>query len=324
MSFRGVLAAIVLCFGMFFGWQFFKWIRSDWVPAGHVGLMYSATSGLEQKVYKPRRVYVPWLHKLYLYPTMTQAAVYTESTGAGESAGADGIQVNTNDNAQTTFDVTVLYHVNPTDVFTVFKEFGPIPIEDIQRLHIRRAAKEAANAVGTKFDAFGLMGTNRQAASDLMAVELRQRLQPKGITVDKVLLCSAFPKDQLLTKVTRRINSLTDLTIAGIKQQQSEVERNIAVTQATASAQAARLTSATTQARSLELQNLDIQIEAAKRWNGVLSPIQCKPGQIVNIPSGVLASMKATAEEEEKPAETTTPAAPAPTADAKEGDDSGN
>ena len=57
-----------------------------------MGVMYSARTGLEHQVYSPRRVFVPWFHQLYTYPTLTQAAIYTESaTGflwRGPAAGA--------------------------------------------------------------------------------------------------------------------------------------------------------------------------------------------------------------------------------------------
>src|SRR2546425_9474317 len=128
--------------------------RSESIEAGHVAVIFFFNDTATTELYTPQRIFVPWFHQLYTYPTLTQAAIYTQDTTQGEQASADGIQVTTSDNAITTFDVVVYYRVQPQDVFTVFREFGAMPIDVIQRVHIRRAVKDACQAVGTQSDAF--------------------------------------------------------------------------------------------------------------------------------------------------------------------------
>jgi regulator of protease activity HflC (stomatin/prohibitin superfamily) len=280
----------------------FRWSRSEWIEAGHVGVMYSARSGLIPRVYPPRRVFVPWFHQLYTYPTLTQAAIYTEDPSVGEERSADGIQVTTSDNAITTFDVVVYYRVQPQDVFTVFKEFGAIPIDTIQRVHIRRAVKDACQAVGTGSDAFALMGRNREAASAALTKELQTRLQPKGITVEMAYFCGAYPQEALMQKINQRVNAYTQLTIANIDQQIADVESQAALVKSRAETRAAAIKSSQTQSRSLELLQLETDRQALERWNGQLPPIQARAGQTLVIPSGALAALQAPPPEQ-KPAE---------------------
>jgi regulator of protease activity HflC (stomatin/prohibitin superfamily) len=277
----------------------FRWSRSQWIEAGHVGVMYSARSGLIPKVYTPRRIYVPWFHQLYTYPTLTQAAIYTEDTSQGEDRSADGIQVTTSDNAITTFDVVVYYRVQPQDVFTVFKEFGAIPIDTIQRVHIRRAVKDACQAVGTTSDAFALMGRNRETASSALTRELQTRLQPKGITVEMAYFCQAWPQEALMQKINQRVNAYTQLTIANIEQQIANVESQAALMKSRAETRAAAIKSSQTQSRSLELLQLETDRQALERWNGQLPPILARPGQTLVIPSGALAALQATQPEQQ-------------------------
>jgi regulator of protease activity HflC (stomatin/prohibitin superfamily) len=146
--------------------------RCKWVPAGHVGVIFSASGGLQKEVITPRRVFVPWMSQLYLYPTMLNAAIYTNDPGQGEIRAADSIQVTTNDNANTPFDVVVWYSVLPENVHKVFNSFRAVPIEEIQSQHIRGAVRGAVNTVGTQYDAFQLMGPKRGEASDLLKKEL--------------------------------------------------------------------------------------------------------------------------------------------------------
>lgn len=270
----------------------YRWSRSEWIEAGHVGVMYSARSGLEQKIYTPRRVFVPWFHQLYTYPTLTQAAIYTEETTQGEQASADGIQVTTSDNAITTFDVVVYYRVQPQDVFTVFKEFGAIPIATIQRVHIRRAVKDACQAVGIENDAFALMGKNRETASARLTKEIQTRLQPKGITVEMAYFGQAYPQETLSQKINQRVNAYTQLTIANIDQQIAQLESQAALVKSRAETRAAAIKASQTQSRSLELLQLEADRAALERWNGQLPPIQARPGQTLVIPGQLVSALE--------------------------------
>jgi regulator of protease activity HflC (stomatin/prohibitin superfamily) len=296
-----IIAGVLIVLGAL-TWGY-RWSRSEWIEPGHVGVMYSARSGLEQRVYTPRRLYVPWFHQLYTYPTLTQAAIYTQDTAQGEDRSADGIQVTTSDNAMTTFDVVVYYRVRPEDVFTVFKEFGAIPIDTIQRVHIRRAVKDACQAVGTQSDAFSLMGKNRETAAARLTSELQQRLQPKGITVEMAYFCQAYPQEALMQKINQRVNAYTQLTIATIDQQIANVESQAALVKSRAETRAAAIKASQTQARSLELLQLETDKQALERWNGQLPPIQAKPGQTLVIPNGLISALQtATPEKPSAPA----------------------
>ena len=122
--------------------------RTEWVPAGHVGVIYDAQGGLQKKPIIPRAVYVGWRQQLYTYPTQLQAAIYTQDPDEGEDQVRGRHHITTNDNANTDFRCGRDVPGQAEDVLTVFNEFGPIPIEDIQTQYIRRAVKEVVNVVG--------------------------------------------------------------------------------------------------------------------------------------------------------------------------------
>ncbi len=265
--------------------------RTQWVPAGHVGVVYSASGGLQRRVIRPSRVFVPWLSQLYVYPTFVQAAIYTNDPGAGEVRAADAVQVTTNDNANTPFDIVVWYRVEPDNVFTVFESFRAIPIREIQSQHIRGAVRQGASIVGTQYDAFQMMGPKRREASEKLTQELRKVLERKGITIVRAEFAGAYPSEEILTRITRRLNSLTDLRIAEIKQGIAKVERDTAVVKATAEARANVLTSAQTKDRSLEVLRLEADEAAIEKWNGHMSPIQVRPGQNVVVTPDLLSRL---------------------------------
>lgn len=274
---RLVLAALILGLCTFV----FVWSRTRWIPAGYVGVIYDASSGLQNRVITPRAEFVGWRQQLYIYPTKLQNAIYTQDAQAGEVKSADGIQITTIDNASTIFDVVVTYRVEPANVVKVFNSFGPIPIEDIQTTQIRRATKEAANVVGTQYDLFALMGPARAEASAKITEELRKRLSVNGITVEFATLGTCYPSSEMQQKITARVNSYVDLEISKLKRQIAEIERQVAMVRGEADAQARALSASQTKDRSIDALKLDAQALAIAKWDGSLPPISTKPGQTV-------------------------------------------
>lgn len=266
--------------------------RCRWVPAGYVGVIYSAQGGLRKDPIEPKRVFVPWFSELYIYPTMVKSAIYTNDPGQSGVKAADAIQVTTNDNANTAFDVVVWYTVKKENVHRVFENFRAIPIEDIQAQHIRAAVREAVNIVGINYDAFQLMGPKRGEASVKLKDGVTKILERKGITIVGAEFAGAYPNPEILARITSRVNSLTDLKIAEIRQEIARVQRDTAVIKAQAEAKARQIASSQTKDRSLDLLRLDADMAALEKWNGHLPPIQVKPGQTVIVSPDVLSSLR--------------------------------
>lgn len=262
--------------------------RLEWIPAGYVGLLFDAGSGLQNKVYKPGTVFKGFRQDIYTYPTKLQAAIYTQDPAAGEEKTADAILVTTNDNANTLFDVAVVYRVKPEDVIRVFNAFGTIKIEEIQTTFIRRAVKEAANEVSTQYDLFSLMGAKRAEAAAKLEAVLKPKLAAKGITVEASLLGGCFPSQDIQGKITSRVNSYVELEISRLKREIAEIDRQVAVVKGRAQADAALLSASQTQARSLQLLRLDSAESAIEKWDGRLPAITPKSGQTVIVTQDLL------------------------------------
>lgn len=262
--------------------------RTEWIPAGHVGIIYDASSGLRPEVYDPRALYIGLRQQLYVYPTRLQAAIYSQDQDAGENRAADGILVTTNDNANTTFDITVVYRVRRENVPKIFNAFGPRPIEDLQRTVIRRTVKEAANEVSTQYDLFALMGPKREEAAQRLTRLLQERLGDKGFEVEAAMLGASYPSNEIQSKITSRVNSYVELEISRLKREIAEIDRQIAVVSGTANQQAAALAATQTKDRSLELLRLEATQAAVEKWDGHLSPISPKNGQTLFLPSDLL------------------------------------
>ncbi len=266
--------------------------RLDWIPAGHVGIVYDANKGIVPEVYKPSAIFIGWRQQLYTYPTRLQAAIYTEDQTAGESKSADGILITTNDNASTTFDVVVLYRIKSEDVMNVFNSFGAVPIDEIQRNFIRRAVKEAANDIGTQFDLFSLMGAKRMEASKKLSELLKSKLITKGITVEAAMLGGCYPSQDIQQKIASRVNSYVELEISRLKREIAEIDRQVAIVKGEANATAAVMTAGAAKDRSIELLRLDTAELAIEKWDGALPAISPKSGQTVVLTQDLMSQLE--------------------------------
>ena len=267
----GVLAVFGLAFA---GWAYYR-ANLQWIPAGYVGIKFNARSGADRsRLYEPQAYFTGPFEQFYLYPTRIQNAVYTQDPTAGESKSADGILITTNDTANTTFDVSVIYRIDKANVFVAFDTFGPIPIETIQSQHIRRAVREESSVVGNQYDVYSLMGPKRVDASNMLSERLRAKLAPKGITIIQAMILNAYPSQDLVTKIHNNVNSVTGVQIATLNQQIATMQNQINIVNAQATQEAQKITGAGTGAKSLDIIDLELAEEAAKRWNGEFSKVE--------------------------------------------------
>jgi regulator of protease activity HflC (stomatin/prohibitin superfamily) len=269
------------------------WSRCDWIDWGEVGMMYSAGRGLDRtRVYTPGRVYVPPFSTLIRYPTKQMIALYTNDESVGEVKAADAVAVTTNDNASTNFDVQVLYHVRKEDVPKLYDTFRGLRIEDIQAQHIRAALREAANDVGTRYDAFELMGVKRKEASDQLERKVTEILAPKGITVDSADFLGHYANQQINQRIIQRVNALTELEISKIRNKMAQIQRKTDVVRAQAQAQAQQIAGNQTTQRSVEMLKLESDLKWLEKWDGQMPLIQPKPGQSLIVGPDLLKSLE--------------------------------
>jgi len=261
------------------------------IEAGYIGVIYDASRGLLNKVYEPRAVLVGWRQQLYTYPTKPQNAVYSQNPAEGEVKAADGILITTSDNANTTFNISVVYRVKKEDVFTVFNTFGAIPIDQIQSQHIRRAVRDGANNVGSQYTIFELVGTKRAEASEKLTGELRERLGPKGITIDHAMILRPYLSGETQARVTTSINSFTQIGISQLENQIAKVLSEASIVQAEAEKKARDITASKTQQKSLDMLNMELEAQAVQKWNGKLPPIQPQQGQTLVISGSQLGGL---------------------------------
>ena len=163
-----------------------------------------------------------------------------------------------------TVDSTIAlnYHIIPEDVIKIYQEVGKSYNERI----IAPAIQQAVKASTAKFTAEELI-TKRSEVRDTIKGLLKERLEPRGISVDELNIVnfdfSASFNQAIEGKVTAEQNALA----AKNKLEQIKFEAEQRVTQAKGEAEAIRI-----QAQAITSQGGEdyVRLQAIAKWSGIL------------------------------------------------------
>ena len=126
-----------------------------------------------------------------VYKMSIQTKDYTMSSvkNEGNKVGDDAVATLSRDQLILKFDVTVWYHLDPSQAINVYSNIGLSYEEVIVRPAIRTALVNAA----TKFDASDVMSHQRDAYTKMVTELLLQELNGKGVVLDNVLIRNVEP-----------------------------------------------------------------------------------------------------------------------------------
>jgi len=126
-----------------------------------------------------------------VYKMSVQTKDYTMSSvhNEGNKIGDDAVATLSRDQLILKFDVSVWYHLDPSQAINVYSNIGLNYEEVIVRPAIRTALVNAA----TKFDASDVMSLQRDAYTKTVTDLLLQELNGKGVILDNVLIRNVEP-----------------------------------------------------------------------------------------------------------------------------------
>ena len=114
----------------------------------------------------------------------TQEYTMSKRRGEGTIRGDDAISALTSEGLAIELDVTVWYHLEPSLAWKVYRDIGLNYVGKIVRPAIRTAIRNAA----ALYSVNDIYSANREKVAEYIFEELKEDLEPKGITVEDVLL----------------------------------------------------------------------------------------------------------------------------------------
>lgn len=168
------------------------------VPAGETGVYHLFGKVRDEELHSGIHIINP-LANVELISTRTEQYTMSIAPSEGNIKGDDSIESLTKEGLKVYLDVTVLYHVIENQASDVYKNIGLDYDAKIIRTEVRNAIRE----VTVLYDAKELYSEKRGEATSKIIAMLKERINPRGIEIEEVLLRNV----SLPTLLTQAIES---------------------------------------------------------------------------------------------------------------------
>ncbi len=268
-SFRAVKVFLVLLFAIIL-------FRSTliFVPAGFVGVVYDKGRGvLPNPMREGLNFAIPFWQTATLYDTRLQEYTMSIAPDEGARKKDDSLDAPTSDGQQVRVDATVIFRIDPAKAPEIHRTVG---VDYIDKL-IRPFSRSQIRMVISRYSAPAIYSEKRQEAETLMTDELGQMLASKNLIVDKVLLRAVYFSPEYSKAIEQKV-------IAEQRVKQAEYEVKEATQRAEAKIAEAKGLAEAQALQKATLTQEFLQLEAIKKWNGVLPQYTGGTLPFLNIP----------------------------------------
>lgn len=195
------------------------------VDAGTVGVI-STFGKVSENAYDPGFHLKNPFSNIIEMSTRTLSYTMSGTPSEGEIQGDDSIQALAKDGGQVWFDVTVLYKLQSEAASGVYSDLGTAYQEKLIRPQIRSTIREVA----ALYPVTELYSGKREAAQQEMLTRMTESIEPRGITVEDVLLRKVNISEQLSASIEAKLSAQQEVQRQEfeIQKAEKEAERKVA------------------------------------------------------------------------------------------------
>lgn len=268
-SFRSLKTLLLLVIG-------FLLFRSTliFIPAGFVGVVYDMGRGvLPSPMKEGLNFAVPIWQKVTLMDVKLQEYTMSIVPDEGAMRRDDSLDAPTSDGQQVKVDATVIFRIDPEKAPEVLRTIG---VDYVDKL-IRPYSRSQIRMVISRYTAPAIYSEKRQEAETVMTKEVSDMLQAKNIIIDKILLRSVSFSPEYSKAIELKV-------IAEQRVKQAEFEVKEATQRAQAKIAEAKGLAEAQALQKATLTSEFLQLEAIKKWNGILPQYTGGNLPFLNIP----------------------------------------
>lgn len=164
----GVTSVVVIGIGVVAGFRLFEKIDN-----GFVGVSYSMNGGIKDKTLSQGVKFVG-LDKVIQYPIRLQTVQ------------AKDVSVSTKDGKKTKVNIKYDYKVDPTKASQMYKEFGNITSEDIEKGWIKSKLQKESREVYAKYSLLNVLSGDSSKVEAEILENFSQSVEKKGFIIEDV------------------------------------------------------------------------------------------------------------------------------------------
>lgn len=203
----GIGAVVVLGLGTVGAFKFFEKIDN-----GYVGVRYSMNGGVRDEVLTQGVKFVG-LDKVTQYPIRLQTIQ------------AKDVSVSTSDGKKTTVNIKYDYKIDATKAAKMYKEFGNITSEDIEKGWLKSKLQKEAREVYSKYSLLSVLSGDSSKVESALLENFSKAVESKGFEVEDVTV--GVPEVDTDTQ-----KSIDAIIRAGQENEKAKLDAETAKTQA--------------------------------------------------------------------------------------------
>lgn len=146
------------------------------VDNGNVGIVYSPSGGIKEEALAPGWHTIGLLDKMNEYPTKLR------------TVDAKNLTVSTKDGKNINLDLSYSYKIDASQATAIYKTFGSVPVEELEKGYMERRLLETTRRVVSKYNLLDIYGEDATEASQNIQKDFAKNVEKLGFIVSDTTL----------------------------------------------------------------------------------------------------------------------------------------
>lgn len=246
------------------------------IAPGHVGVVYKPGNGVQSETLPEGWHVVSPFDKITEYPIRLQTYGVADQTFA------------TSDGKNVTMDFSYNLKVDPTKVVAIFKEFGPITVDDIAEGYLKSRLYDAGRQSISRVDILQLFGEKSGEVAINIQDNYKEDVIKYGFIIDDLAMGAPKPDAKTQEAIDARVAAAQQLdrTKTELEIAKMEAEKKRETARGEADSQLIRAQGEAESNKELQ-QSITpqlIQYTIANKWDGKQPLVTGEGGQIIQLP----------------------------------------
>ena len=192
---------------------------SEMVPAGHVGIQYTMSGGVQREVLSPGFHFVSPTTKVTEYSVPIEQGYFVR-TDIDDSS----FDIPTSDGKTINVDMEYSYHFDSEMASTIFNMFRGQDGKTIEESFIRGKLKAWAAEVSSTYTVIDLFGDKRAELNSAMQSYMYDKFAEYGIVIDSVNFTRIETDEETAAAIQKKVNAQQELELAKIEAETAQVQ----------------------------------------------------------------------------------------------------
>lgn len=257
---------------------------SEMVPAGHVGIQYTMSGGVQREVLSPGFHFVSPTTKVTEYSVAIEQGYFVRTDKEDSS-----FDIPTSDGKTINVDMEYSYHFDSEMASTIFNMFRGQDGKTIEESFIRGKLKAWAAEVSSTYTVIDLFGDKRAELNSAMQSYMYDKFAEYGIVIDSVNFTRIETDEETAAAIQKKVNAQQELELAKIEaetaQVQAEKDKEVALIDAAKKKEVAQLEADAELIKAQAQAQANRELAASltpelldkikyEKWNGQLPSVQ--------------------------------------------------